>query len=65
MIKVTKLDGTGYYINPAQIEYIEVNPDTTLVMQSGRHYILRDDVDSVLAKIEAHHRDASPPAIKE
>jgi len=65
MIKVTRLDGTEYYVNPRQIECIEVNPDTTLVMQSGKHHILREEVDNVLEKIETYHRRTSPPVIQE
>jgi len=65
MIKVTRLDGTEYYINPRQIECIEVNPDTTLVMLSGKHHILREGVDDVLGKIETYHRRTSPPVIQE
>jgi len=65
MIKVTKLDGTEYYVNSHQIECIEVNPDTTLVMLSGKHHILREEVDDVLEKIEAYHRRVSPPVIQE
>ncbi|MCL2763091.1 MAG: flagellar FlbD family protein [Treponema sp.] len=65
MIQVTRLDGTEYYISPHQIECIEVNPDTTLVMLSGKRHILREEVDVILEKIEAYHRRLSPPVIKE
>jgi flagellar protein FlbD len=65
MVKVTKLDGKGYYVNPDQIECIEVNPDTTLVMLSGRHHILKDEVDDVLVKIDEYHRRTSPTVIQE
>ena len=65
MIKVTRLDGMEYFINPNQIERIEVNPDTMLIMQSGKHYIVRDEVDNVLGKIEAYHRRLTPPVIQE
>ena len=52
-----------YYINPLQIECIEVNPDTTLVMLSGKRHILRDEVDAVLDKIEAYHKRIGPSVI--
>ena len=65
MIKVTRLDGREYLINPHQIECIEVNPDTTLVMLSGKHHIVREEVDDVLGKIEAYHRQITPPVIQE
>ena len=56
MIKLTRLDGREYYINPYQIECMEVNPDTTLVMLSGKHHIVREEVDNVLEKIETYYR---------
>ena len=51
MIEVTRLDGKSYYVNPHQIEQIELNPDTTLVMLSGKRLVVREDVDTVLERI--------------
>jgi flagellar protein FlbD len=65
MIKVTRLDGVEYYINPHQIECIEINPDTTLVMLSGKHYIVKEEADDMLAKIEAYRRRISPGIVQE
>jgi flagellar protein FlbD len=45
MIQVTQLNGTQYWINPHQIECIEVNPDVTLVLLSGRHVVVREKPD--------------------
>jgi len=56
MIQVTKLDGTEYYINPHQIECIEIRPDTVLVMLSGKTHIVRDEADNVLEKIDAYRK---------
>jgi flagellar protein FlbD len=60
MIKVTRLDGIEYYVNPHQIEAIEINPDTTLVMLSGKHLIVREEVKEVLGKIEAYRKRLIP-----
>ena len=65
MIKVTRLGGKEYWINPHQIECIEVNPDTTLVMLSGKHHIIREEVDDVLGKIEAYRNRLSPNVVQE
>jgi flagellar protein FlbD len=65
MIKVTRLDGKKYFINPHQIEYIEVRPDTTLVMLSGKHHIVREEVDEILSRIEEYRRRLSPPVAQE
>jgi flagellar protein FlbD len=60
MIKVTRLDGVEYYLNPHQIETIETNPDTTLFMLSGKHYIVKEGVREVLEMIEAYRKRLSP-----
>ena len=65
MIKVTKLNGKQYYINPHQIECIEINPDTALVMQSGKHHIVREEADTVLEKIDEYRRRLNPPIVQE
>ena len=59
MIKLSKLDGTDYYVNPHQIECIEIRPDTVLVMLSGKTHIVRDEADVVLEKIDAYRKKLS------
>lgn len=51
MIRVTRLDGVEYYINPHQIESIEVKPDTTLLMLSGKYVIVREKAEEIIEKI--------------
>ena len=51
MIEVTRLGGTVFYVNPHQIEYIEENPDTTLIMLSGKRLVVKEDYQSVLSRI--------------
>ena len=65
MIKLTRLDGTVYYLNPHQIECIEVRPDTTLMMLSGKAHIVREEVDIVLKKIDEYRRRLSPHIVQE
>jgi flagellar protein FlbD len=56
MIKVTRLDGNEYYINPHQIESIELRPDTTLLMLSGKHVIIRETAEDTISKIIEYRR---------
>jgi len=65
MIKVSRLDGTEYYINPHQIECIEVRPDTTLMMLSGKNLVVREEVDTVLERILAYRNLLSPYVVQE
>lgn len=56
MIEVTRLDGKVFYVNPHQIEYIESNPDTTLIMLSGKRLVVREDYQSVFERIVDYRR---------
>ncbi|MDR0403969.1 MAG: flagellar FlbD family protein [Treponema sp.] len=56
MIKVTRLNGKEYYINPHQIESIEVHPDTTLLMLSGKYVVVKEGADDVIERIVEYRR---------
>ena len=56
MIEVTRLDNKIFYVNPHHIEYIECNPDTTLIMLSGKRLVIRDDYQSVFTRIVEYRR---------
>jgi flagellar protein FlbD len=51
MIKVTRLNGLEYYINPHQIESIEIKPDTTLLMLSGKHVVVKETIEEIIDRI--------------
>ena len=56
MVEVTRLDGKVFYINPHQIEYVECNPDTTLVMLSGKRLVVREDYQTLFSRIVEYRR---------
>lgn len=56
MIQVTRLDEKHYYINPHQIEYIESNPDTTLIMLSGKRLVVRESYEDIFDRIVAYRK---------
>jgi len=56
MIKVTRLNGKEYYLNPHQIESLEIHPDTTLLMLSGKYVVIREGVDEVIDRIVEYRR---------
>ncbi|WP_028974879.1 flagellar FlbD family protein [Spirochaeta cellobiosiphila] len=56
MIEVTKLSGRVFYVNPHQIEYITANPDTTLVMLSGKHLVIKEEYETVFNKIVEYRK---------
>jgi len=56
MVEVTRLDGKTYYVNPHQIEYVECNPDTTMVMMSGKRLVVREDYQTLFTRIVEYRR---------
>ena len=56
MIKVSRLNGKEYYINPHQIESIELNPDTTMLMLSGKHVVVKEGIDDIISRIVEYRR---------
>ncbi len=56
MVEVTKLDGKTYYVNPHQIEYVECNPDTTMVMLSGKRLVVREDYQTLFLRIVEYRK---------
>jgi flagellar protein FlbD len=56
MINVTRLNGKPYYINPHQIESIEVHPDTTLLMLSGKYVVVKENAEEVIDRIVEYRR---------
>jgi flagellar protein FlbD len=56
VIKVTRLNGKDYYINPHQIESIEVRPDTTLLMLSGKYVVVLETAEEVIERIVEYRK---------
>ena len=56
MIKVTRLDGVEYWLNPHQMESVEAKPDTTILMLSGKYVVVREKIDEVLERIIEYRR---------
>lgn len=53
MIHLTGLDGSVLYINYFQIMFIELIPETKVVLTNGRYYLVKDSIEAVQKKIEA------------
>ncbi len=47
MIELTRLNDTKISINPYQVEMMESNPDTVILMNSGKKYIVKESSDII------------------
>jgi len=57
MIKLTKLNGDLFYLNPHLIERIEQKPDTVITMNSQIQYLVKDGIEDILKKIIEYRKN--------
>jgi flagellar protein FlbD len=54
VIRVTRLNGEHFALNPDLIERVEGHPDTVVFLVDGTRYIVREGVDEVLDEIREY-----------
>lgn len=54
MIRVTRLNGEQFALNPDLIERVEGHPDTVVFLVDGTKYVLKECVDEVLQEIREY-----------
>jgi flagellar protein FlbD len=54
MIRVTRLNGEGFALNPDLIERVEAHPDTVAFLVDGTKYVLKESVEEVLREIREY-----------
>jgi len=54
VIRVTRLNGEGFALNPDLIERVEAHPDTVAFLVDGTKYVVRESVDEVLQEIREY-----------
>lgn len=56
MIKVTRLNGTEFAINPDLIEVMEETPDTVITLTNGNKYVVAENVGILIEEIVKFRR---------
>ncbi len=51
MIELTKLNGEPILVNPIQIEYIELIPESKIIMMNGKYHIVSEHKNDIIARI--------------
>jgi flagellar protein FlbD len=54
VIRVTRLNGDQFALNPDLIEKVEGHPDTVAFLVDGTRYVVRESVDEVLREIREY-----------
>lgn len=50
MIHLTKLNGEPLILNCKMIEYIEIIPETKIVMMNGKFHLVKEAADTVIER---------------
>ena len=54
MIRVTRLNGEQFALNPDLIERVEAHPDTVVFLVEGTRYVVTESVDTVMRDIREY-----------
>jgi flagellar protein FlbD len=54
VIRVTRLNGERFALNPDLIERVEAHPDTVAFLIDGTKYVVKETVDEMLTEIREY-----------
>ena len=61
MIRVTDLHGTEYLLNSDQIEKVEHNPDTQIMLLNGHRLYVQETFDEILERVVQFRSECNAP----
>lgn len=61
MIELTKLNGERFVVNAEHIDCVEAQPDTSLVLASGRRFVVREPPAEVIERAVSYLRRVNTP----
>jgi len=53
MIRLTRINGSEFYLNPQMIELIEEGPETHLTLLNGNRYLVKERVSVIIERMVA------------
>lgn len=57
MVRVTRLNGKEFYVNPDMITFIEETPDTVITLSDGRKLVVTEDALPVIERIIEYRKN--------
>ena len=61
MVRLSRFDGSEFYINADLIEIIEMTPDTVISLTNGRKFVVRQSADEVVSLVVDYKRRVARP----
>jgi len=65
VIRLTRLNGKEFFLNPELIESLEATPDTVVTLRGGVRHVVRESPEEVTARILAYRRHCLAPVAEE
>lgn len=62
MIRLTRLKGGPFLLNPDLIEHVEMTPDTVINLTTGHQFMVRESAEEVVSRVLEFRRAISQPA---
>jgi flagellar protein FlbD len=62
MIRLTRLNGVEYWLNPHLIESIDSTPDTIILLTSGKRLVVREKPEDIVRLIISYRKEFGPAA---
>ena len=56
MIRLTRLDGSEFFLNADHIQAVESTPDTHIQLTNGQAYVVREPADDVAEDVIAYKK---------
>ena len=56
MIRVTRLNGSIFFVNAEMVEFVEATPDTVITLTDGTKLVVRDTTDIVIKQIMVYRQ---------
>lgn len=53
MIRLTRINGSEFYLNPQLIELIEEGPETHLTLLNGNRYLVKERIGVIIERMVA------------
>ena len=60
MIKLTKLNNAEIVLNEEQIEYIEIIPESKVIIMNGKFHIVKESADEIIQRVIAFQKEIRP-----
>jgi flagellar protein FlbD len=64
MIKLTRLNGSEFWINQDHIQFLERTPETVISLSDGKKLTVKESPEELIEKVLDFQRLAVPPVLE-